>query len=112
MKGLVTALVGDHPAAAGHGAGDQGVEQPERGRDRLQGKLGANRVGQQREAEGESEAAPGLGGVDREQIRRQADQQLGFGRINGLLRGNRLRRTGVTRGEGEGLEGGGTDQGR
>ena len=76
VKGVVTALMGDDPTAPCHGAGDQGVEQPERGCRGLQGDLGAGGVGQQGEAQGHRQAAPGLGRVEAAQFRRQAIQQL------------------------------------
>ena len=76
MEGTMTALMGDHPATARHGARDQGVEQPEGGGDRCQGDLGAQAVGHQRQAEGHEQASPGLGRLEAEQLRRLAGQQF------------------------------------
>ena len=46
VERLMAALMGDDPAAHRHGAGDQPVDQPEGGRTRRKGDLGAEAVGQ------------------------------------------------------------------
>ncbi len=51
MESMMAALMGDHPAAIGHGAGDQSVEQPERGCGWYEGDRGAESVGQYGEAQ-------------------------------------------------------------
>jgi hypothetical protein len=46
MERVMAAFMGDDPAAHGHGAGDQPVDQPKGGRARRKGDLGAEPVGQ------------------------------------------------------------------
>ena len=83
MKGTVAAFVGQHPAAHRHRARNQPIEQPERrcsGRER---DAGAEAVGQQREPEGEGQAAPGLGRLVLQQIGGKAGQQFSLAGIGG-----------------------------
>ena len=46
MERVMAALMGDDPTAHGHGAGDQPIKQPERGRAWHKGDLAAKPVGQ------------------------------------------------------------------
>ena len=80
VEGMMAALMGDDPAAHGHGAGDQPVEQPKGGRAGYEGDAGAEPVGQQGEGKGTAEAGPGLTGVELKQLGRQSGQQLGLAR--------------------------------
>jgi len=97
MEGAVAAFMGQHPAAHRHRAGDQPVQQPDRRRRRRERDAGAEAVGQQREAQREGQAAPGLGGLVLEQVGGQAGQQLGLAGIGGL--GSWGRRGGTLRQE-------------
>ena len=78
MEGAVAAFVGQHPAAHRHRARDHPIEQPERCGRRRERDAGAEAVGQQREPEGEGQAAPGLGRLVLEQVGGKAGQQFGL----------------------------------
>lgn len=118
MEGAVAAFMGQHPAAHGHRARHQPVEQPERGGRRRERDAGAEAVGQQRETKGEGQAAPGLGGLVLEQVGGQAGQQFGLGGVkargaSAAAKGRWGRRSVGLNGSAPGMEAGdGTAAGR
>jgi len=70
MEGVMAALMGNHPAATGHGAGDDSIEQPEGSGARNKRDLGSQSVGPQREEKGAAKTEPRLAGVELKQFGR------------------------------------------